>query len=133
MAASVSPLTAAMRAQAGANAAQLEAAQKVGGTFQKIGGIFVPIGGLFTIFVTGVLLWAGVKSTGGDIGFKKALLIPAWTNLITLLQMVAISLLIIWRSNSGEAIDITRDATVSIVRFMPADLPDWRSRSPATT
>jgi hypothetical protein len=119
-------MEAAMRDQmanaaASGNAMNTEAMKKMAGTMQVLGGILVPIGLLLQIVAVGALLWAGVKLTGGDVGFKRALLIVAYSEVIGLIAQVVVSLLVILKSNAGGIIEMVPDTSLGVLRFVPTD------------
>ncbi len=109
----------AMRAQlpAGAQAPSSGAMH----TFQMLGGLFVPIGIGVSVVFTGLLIWGFSRLAGITLRFGQGVLIAVYAAYVGILQQIIASVLIILKSNQGGAVDVVRDFSFGIMRFMPKD------------
>lgn len=112
-------MDAAMRARlpAGAQAPSAGAVH----TFQLLGGLFVPVGIGISVVFSGLLLWGMAVVTGGGLRFGQSVLITVYAAYVGILQQILASVLIILKSNQGAPIDVVRDFSFGLVRFLPKD------------
>ena len=99
-------------------------AQGTTNVMQMIGGIFQPIGVLIGLLLGGAILWVvGLVAQGGP-RFRQAMMIVAWASFPTILQKAAQAVLIILKTNSGEALGPVKDTSFGVLRFLdPSSLP----------
>lgn len=95
-----------------------EQIQSFSDKMRLVQGVFAPIFiVLFTLLIGAVTLVAA-KIFSVGLTFRQALMITAWAGFLAIPQQVAMGISAFLRDRSGAAVDLVRDTSFGIVRFM---------------
>lgn len=111
---------AAMQAQMAKNPQVNAATMEKGARMMRIfGGIIVPFAIAIRALLLGLLLWLFTKLVDSALTFAQSMVIVVYASFVSILQQVAVGILVIVKNNNGAPIDAIRDTAIGPARFVP--------------